>query len=115
LPSVRVIGTAAGCLSALQMVKDRQADLVVVDSNLPLSDVRVMLQHLRQDGIDTQSLVLVATSSEVRHAMAAGANAALRRDVSSDQLNQVVAELKRARSGDGPRLGQSDGRRGTDG
>jgi two-component system nitrate/nitrite response regulator NarL len=96
LPSVQVVGTAAGCLSALQMVRDRQADLVVIDSNLPLEDVREFLRQVEQEGLETRSLVLAATSGQVRHALAAGADAALRRDVSVRQLSAVVAEFYRA-------------------
>ena len=95
LPLVRVVGTAAGCLSALQMVRDRQADLVVIDSNLPLEDVREFLRQVEQEGLETRSLVLAATSGQVRHALAAGADAALHRDVSVRQLSAAVAEFYR--------------------
>jgi DNA-binding NarL/FixJ family response regulator len=100
LPSVQVVGTAAGCLSALQMVRDRQADLVVIDSNLPIEDVRVLLRQLQQEGLETRSLVLATTSGQVRHALAAGADSALRRDVSIRQLSAVVAGFSRAKSGE---------------
>ena len=96
LPSVQVVGTAAGCLSALQMVRARQADLVVIDSNLPLEDVQVFLQQLKQEGLRTHSLVLAATSGQVRRALAAGADAALRRDVSTRQLGAVTAAFSRS-------------------
>lgn len=100
LPSVKVIGTVAGCLSALQMVRARQVDLVVIDSNLPLEDVQVFLQQLEQEGLRTRSLVLAATSGQVRRALAAGADAALRRDASIRQLGDVVARFHRASPGD---------------
>lgn len=96
LPSVQVVGTATGCLSALQMVRDRQADLVVVDSNLPLEDVRVFLRQLKQEGLPTRSLVLSATSDHVRRALAAGADAAIRRDVPIRHLGVVLAGFHRA-------------------
>lgn len=99
LPAVQVVGTAAGCLSALQMVRDRQADLVVIDSNLPIEDVQVFLRQLKCEGLETHSLVLAATSGQVRHALAAGADSALRRDVSIRQLSAVVAGLHRANPG----------------
>jgi DNA-binding NarL/FixJ family response regulator len=91
LSSVQVIGTAAGCLSALQMVRDMQAELVAIDSNLPLEEVRVFLQQLKQEELRTHSLVLAATNGRVQRALAAGADAALRRDVSTGQLGAVVA------------------------
>ena len=98
LPSVRVVGTAAGCLSALQLVRDRQADLVVIDSNLPLEDVGELLRQLEQEGLETRSLVLAATNGQVRRALAAGADAALHRDVSTSQLGAVTAGFSRSYS-----------------
>ena len=96
LPSVRVLGTAAGCLSALRMVQERQVDLVVIDSNLPLEDVQLFLRQLKREGLETRSLVLAATTAHVRAALAAGADAALRRDASIGQLGAVVAGFQPA-------------------
>jgi DNA-binding NarL/FixJ family response regulator len=96
LPAVQIVGTAAGCLSAVQMVRDRQAGLVVLDSNLPWEEVRVFLQYIKAAGLGTCSLVLAAINVQVHQALAAGADAALRRDASIHQLDAAVAELCRA-------------------
>lgn len=72
MPLVRVVGMAAGCLSALQMVRDSGADLVVIDANLPIEDVQMLLQELRNEGLPTRSLVLASTRSHARRALAAG-------------------------------------------
>ena len=104
LPSVQIVGTASGCLSALQMVRDSQADLVVLDANLPLEDVREFLRQLEQDGLETRSFVLAATSGQVRQALVAGADAALRRDASIRQLGAAVASLYPASPEDGQDL-----------
>jgi DNA-binding NarL/FixJ family response regulator len=101
-PSVQVVGTAAGCLTALQMVRERQADLVVIDSNLPIEDVRVLLRQLQEEEPETRSLVLAATSGQVRQALAAGADSALRRDASIRQLGAVVAEFYHANTVETP-------------
>lgn len=100
LPSVQVVGTASGCLSALQLVRDSQADLVVLDSNLPLEDVRELLRQLEQEGLETRTLVLAATYAHVRHLLAAGADAALRRDSSIRQLGATVDGLQQANPGE---------------
>ena len=97
LSLVHVVGTAAGCLSAMQMVRQRQADLVVIDANLPFEDVQVFLQQLRQDGLATRALVLATTHGQVREALATGADGALRRDASIRQLTAKVDRLYRAR------------------
>ena len=95
LSSLHIVGTVAGCLSALQMVRDSQIDLVVIDANLPFEDVQLFLQQLKEEKRITRSLVLAATSSQVRRALAAGADAALRRDASTGQLGAVVESLHR--------------------
>ena len=94
LPAVQVSGTAAGCLLALQMVRDRHIDLVVIDANLPLEEVQEFLRLLRQEGRDTRSLVLAETTSQVYRALAAGADAALRWDASIQELNRTLAALQ---------------------
>jgi DNA-binding NarL/FixJ family response regulator len=109
LPAVRIIGTAAGCLSALQMVHLWQVDLLVIDSNLPFADVQVLLQQLKDEGLATQSLVLTASSAQVRRALAAGADAALRRDTSIQQLGAAVAGLRRANTEAGSDGGNRSG------
>lgn len=95
LASIEIVGTAAGCLTAMQLVRDRQADLVVIDSNLPFEEVRVFLQHLKQARLATRALVLASTSSQVRQALDAGADAALRREASIGQLSSAVDRLNR--------------------
>ena len=98
LPALRVVGTASGCLTALQMVRDWQADLVVLDWNLPADEVRQLLWQLESEGLNTFSLVLAATSAQVRQALVAGASAALRRDSSIGQLRAVIDRFQRSGS-----------------
>jgi DNA-binding NarL/FixJ family response regulator len=99
LPAVQVAGTAAGCLSALQMLRERQVDLVVLDANLPFDEVQAFLRQLQQEGRDTHCLVLAETASQVDRALAAGAAAALRWDASLRELGAAVAELHGAQPG----------------
>ena len=107
LPSVELAGSAAGCLSALQMVREKRADLVVIDSNVPLEDVQVFLQQLKAEGLTTYSLVLSTTNAQVRRALAAGADAALRRDASLTRLHAAVAGFADAGGNQAPEA--SDG------
>ncbi len=93
LPPVQVVGMAAGCLSALQMVRDTQADLVVIDSNLPIEDVYMLLQQMKREGLPARSIVLAATRSHAQRARAAGADIVFRRESSTRQLSALVANL----------------------
>jgi DNA-binding NarL/FixJ family response regulator len=93
VPLVRVVGMAAGCLSALQMIRDSRTDLVVIDANLPIEDVQVLLQQLRREGLPTRSLVLTASRSHAQRTREAGADIVFRRDGSTRQLSELVAAL----------------------
>ena len=102
-PSVQVVGTAAGCLSALQMVRERQAGLVVIDANVPFEEVQHFLRLVEQEGQETRCLVLTETTGQVYRALAAGADAALRWDASPQELGAALAGLQRPRAGDAQR------------
>lgn len=106
LPWVRIVGTAAGCLSALHMVYEKQPDLVVLDSNLPAADVQAFVRQLAEEGLSTRSLVLCATDSQIRGALTAGADSALRRDVNITQLRAILARFRCSAYGnmDGPTI-----------
>ena len=96
LSSVKIIGSAAGCLSALQLVRDKSPDLLVMDSNLPGQEMKVLLQQIKHEGLGTRSLVVTATRDQERSAFAAGADYVFPRDGSNEQLNSIVASLGRA-------------------
>ena len=103
LSSVQVVGTAAGCLSALQMVRETQAGLVVLDANVPFEEIQRFLRLLEQWGPETRSLVLAETTNQVYRALAAGADAALRWDASPQELGAALAGLQRPHAGDAQR------------
>ena len=96
LSSVQIIGSAAGCLSALQLVRDNTPDLLVVDASLPAQEMKILLQQIKQERSGTRSLVVTTTRDQERRARAAGADIVFPRYGSSDQLHSMVAELGRA-------------------
>ncbi len=93
LPSAQVVGSATGCLSALHQVRDRKAELVVIDSNLPIEDLQAFLRQIKGEGLQTHALVLTVTRGQARRALAAGADATFRRDGSARQLGSIVTRL----------------------
>ena len=93
LPSVQVVGSAPGCLSALHMTREMGPALLVLDSNLPDQDVRALVQQLKLEQLPTRSLVLTATRSQKRRALEAGADATFRRDGPTVQLRAIVSSL----------------------
>ena len=94
--AVEIIGSAAGCLSALQLVREKKPDLLVIDSYLPGQEMKVLLQEVKQEGHGVLSLVVTTTRDQERRALAAGADIVFPRYGSNDQLNAMVARLGRA-------------------
>ena len=95
LSSVQIIGSAAGCLSALELVREKKPDILVIDANLPGQELKTLLQHIKQERLGTRSLVVTVTREQERHAFAAGADIVFPRYGSNDQLNAMIAESGR--------------------
>lgn len=95
LSSVRIIGSAAGCLSALQLVREEKPDMLVIDANLPGQELKSLLQQMKKEGLATRSLVVTATREQERRAVAAGADQVFPRYGSNDRLNAMIARLGR--------------------
>lgn len=93
LPAVDVVGSAPGCLSALQMVREKVPALLVVDGNLPGQEVRILLQKVREDRPRTRSLVLTVDGNQSRRSLSAGADAVFPRDGAVEQLAALIADL----------------------
>lgn len=96
LSSVQIIGSAASCLSALQLVREEKPDMLVIDANLPGQEMKILLQQMKQEALGTHSLVVTATREQERRALAAGADHVFPRYGSNDQLSSVVDRLGRA-------------------
>jgi DNA-binding NarL/FixJ family response regulator len=93
LPAVDVVGSAPGCLSALQMVREKVPALLVVDGNLPAQEVRILLQKVREDRLRTRSLVLTVDGNQSRRSLSAGADAVFRRDGPVQLLEAIISDL----------------------
>ena len=93
LSSVQIIGSAAGCLSALQLVREKAPDLLVIDANLPGQEMKLLLQQIKQERLGTRSLVVTTTREQERRAFAAGADHVFPRYGSNDQLNAMIADF----------------------
>jgi DNA-binding NarL/FixJ family response regulator len=91
LPSVEIIASAVGCLSALQLVREQNPHLLVIDSNLPRLELELLLDQIKREGFGVGSLVVTATRDQERLALAAGADYVFPRYGSNDQLHSVVA------------------------
>jgi DNA-binding NarL/FixJ family response regulator len=90
---VKLIAIASGALSATQMLRHLQPDLVLLDANLPEEEVLAFLQWLNDNYPAVQRLVATVTSAQAYQALAFGAAAAVRREDLATCLGALVGDL----------------------
>lgn len=92
LPVV-VIGVATGGLSALEILKGSQPDLIIIDANLPYEEKLVLLKHIRAEYPRIRCLTVSETSRDRANLAAHGADfSLLSLDVPRD-LSMVIGEV----------------------
>ncbi|MEE4194041.1 MAG: response regulator [Anaerolineae bacterium] len=91
-PAIEIVGQAADGREALQLVKDLDPDVVVMDINMPDMDGITATQHIRQRYIFTQVIILSVQSDPnyMRRAMRAGAHDFLSKPPMMDELTSVI-------------------------
>jgi DNA-binding NarL/FixJ family response regulator len=90
LPLVEVVGTASGCLSAIEALRQQSGELVIVDTNLPEEEVLVFLSHIQQKFKNVRSVVFTSTRRQKTEYLSAGANVVLPRDITAERLLEVI-------------------------
>ena len=97
LPDVEVVGEAAAGPEALEMIRDRQPDVALLDIAMPgLSGLEVAAQ-LAAEGPPTRVVILSmhADQEYVRQAMSAGAVGYLLKDSGTSELEQALKAVAR--------------------
>lgn len=94
-PEINVVGEAENGQHGLQLVRDMNPQLVIVDLGLPDIDGFELTREIRKISKDIRILVLTShdTEEEVLEALAAGANAYCLKDIVSDRLIEVVKSV----------------------
>src|SRR5512141_1373502 len=93
---LQVVGEAATGEQAMQMARELQPRVVLMDVNLPggLNGLQVV-QRMRKETPGTRTIVLTAYDDEEQlfHAIRAGAHAYFPKDVSPDRIMEVIHEI----------------------
>jgi DNA-binding NarL/FixJ family response regulator len=94
-PEIEVVGEAESGLHGLQLVRDLNPQLVILDLGLPDIDGFELTREIRKINRDIRILVLTShdTEEEVLQALSAGANAYCLKDIVSDRLIEVVKSV----------------------
>ena len=91
--NVDLVGVASGGLSAVRMIQQKQPHLVVIDSNLPSSEARALIEWMKEECHQVCSLVLEETTQQLNRATAAGADIVMRSYSLVDNLDSVFVNM----------------------
>ncbi len=100
---VAVDGIASGGLSAVEMLKGSQPNLVLVDANLPSEESRMLIKHIRTNYPQVWCVALATTSRERACLVAEGAHFSILNFELSQKMPYVITRVKAA-PGDAPSL-----------
>lgn len=92
---LRIVGEASSGDQALTLIRELRPQVAVVDVNLPGLNGQQLTRHLRNDKSPTRIILLTAydDSSQVIHAMAAGAAAYCVKDIDPQKLVEIVRSV----------------------
>ncbi len=92
---LRVVGQSANGEQALQMVRDLEPDIVIMDINLPLMNGIQVTRQLSGERSPTRVIMLTAydDTEQVIHAMRAGACAYCAKEVDPSRLVDVIRHV----------------------
>lgn len=95
--NVSLIGSTSGALSATRLLQQLQADLLLVDANLPDEEVQALLSWTKEYRPHLPCLVMTMTSHQRYQALAWGADAAIQRSENLPATWKSSAWRKRMR------------------
>jgi DNA-binding NarL/FixJ family response regulator len=92
---LNVIGQSEDGEDALRATRKLQPDVVLLDINLPLMNGLQVARTLKAERTNTAIIVLTAyhDSQQVLHAMRAGASAYCSKDVTPDELIEIIRDV----------------------
>jgi two-component system NarL family response regulator len=94
-PDLTVVGQAADGLEAVQLVRDLDPDLIVMDINMPISDGLEATRLIRELDPDAKILMLTIRDEDVTlfEAIKAGANGYLLKDSDAEVFLEGIGQI----------------------
>ena len=92
-PWLSVVASVGDGLTALNQVVQHQPGLLVIDSNLLDEEVEALLTAIKVKTLATRCLVFIRSSQRTERLLAAGADAAILRDSSTQQLRTALLRV----------------------
>jgi two-component system nitrate/nitrite response regulator NarL len=96
---MKVVGVTGNPNEAVQLLREHEPDLVVMDLRMPIMDGLTLLRRLRAEGCATPALILTVSDAEedMAGALRAGARGYLLKDMEPDD---VIEAIQRAAKGE---------------
>lgn len=96
---MKVIGLTGDPNQALQLVREQQPDLVVLDLRMPLMDGPILLRRIRDEGCFAPVVILTVSDAQedMADALRAGVRGYLLKDMDPDDILEAI---ERAAKGD---------------
>jgi DNA-binding NarL/FixJ family response regulator len=88
-PFITADSIANGSLSALQLIKKRVPDLIVIDSSIPSDDVNALVKNVKEENPEIRIIVLADTARQRRRILRSGADYA----ISSCNYEKEIEEI----------------------
>ena len=93
-PYVKVVESVNGSLSASQLTRQHQPDLILIDSSIPLDDVIALIRIVKLESPKTRSIVIADTTQQSRQIIEAGADYTLSSYHFEAQIREIFTQLK---------------------
>ena len=96
VPWLILVGTAGDGLSALTLIQQQPADILLLDSNLLEEERVALVQQIKRCQPTIRCLALVDLERQQQTMLAAGVDAVLLRQASNQSLQQVLEQMRQS-------------------
>ena len=93
-PFVKVVDVVTGSLSASQLAKENSPSLIVIDSSIPIDDAITLVQIVKRENTNTNSVVITDTTQQRRKVIRAGADYTISSFNYESQIGEILNQLK---------------------
>ena len=93
-PSAQVVAVANGSLTAVQLVKEHQPDLLLIDSSISSEEVIAIVNNINLESPSVQIAVISDTHQQHRKFVQAGVNFVVSTYEFKTQIQEVVNHLR---------------------
>lgn len=95
---VEVDNIAGGGLSALQLIKKRIPDLLLIDSSIPVDDANALVERVKNNYPNVQIIVLTDTSYQRKNALRYGADFAISSCNYEEEISEIINNFCKSES-----------------